>query len=152
MNEHKYVRRSPYEVLSDRACEPLHLNLVASFFALFGSYRVKVSFDLVRRRHYAYCTLRAADMAAGFGLRSITVAEFGVANGNGLLNLGKVSQAASRVTGVEINVVGFDSGVGLPPPTDYRDHPELFQAADYPSAVDQLRKALPDNTSVPSRK
>ncbi len=148
MNESRYVRRSWYEILSDRACEPLHLNLLASFFALFGGYRLRVSFDLVRRRHYAYCTLRAADLAASLGLRSITVAEFGVANGNGLLNLCKVSRAASRITGVEINVVGFDSSVGLPPPTDYRDHPELFQASDYPCAVDELRKALPDNARL----
>jgi len=49
--------------MGDRFCEPLHLNLLSAFVSLLGSHRSKVAFDLVRRRHYAYSVLRAADMA-----------------------------------------------------------------------------------------
>jgi hypothetical protein len=30
-----------------------------------------------------------------------------------------------------VSVVGFDSGVGMPPPLDYRDHPDLYQQGTF---------------------
>jgi len=44
----------------------------------------------------------------------------------------KIAQRVTEHTGVHINVVGFDGGQGLPPPTDYRDHPEIFMEGDFP--------------------
>ena len=131
--------------LANRLSEPLHLNALAAVVALFGSYRSKVKFDLVRRRQYAYSVLRAADLARRQGLRSVTVVEFGVASGNGLLNLCKLAELTTKETGVSVNVVGFDTGKGLPPPSDYRDHPELFQAGDFPMDFEALAKRLPEN-------
>jgi hypothetical protein len=132
----------------ERLAEPIHLNLASAFVAGFGSYRTKVDFDLIRRRHYAYATLTAADLAKRHGLASITVAEFGVAGGDGLLNLSAIARRVSSITGIEIVVVGFDSGRGMPPPHDYRDHPDLYQAGDFPMNIDRLIRALPSNTSL----
>ena len=112
--------------MGDRFCERLHLNLISLFLRLFGNYHSKVAFDLVRRPHYAYPVLRA-EMAVAQGVGAITIVESGVATGAGLLNLCNVAQRSSEGTGVRIDVVGFDTGLGLPRPHDYRDHPELFQ-------------------------
>ena len=139
-------RREPWHKrIGDRFCEPLHLNLISLLIGLFGNYPSKVAFDLVQRRHYAYPVLRAAEMAVAHGVEALTVVEFGVATGAGLLNLCHVAKLSSAATGVRIDVVGFDTGRGLPRPQDYRDHPELFQEGDYPMDFEALQKRLPGN-------
>lgn len=125
-------------ILRERLTEPLHMNLASLFVAAFGSLRAKVACDLVNRPHYAYGLLAAADQAKEAGIDAITAVEFGVAAGEGLLNLCKVAERVSNTTGVRINLVGFDTGRGMPPPVDYRDHPEEFQASDYPMNHDKL--------------
>ncbi|MGH8012855.1 MAG: hypothetical protein ACREQ4_10185 [Candidatus Binataceae bacterium] len=137
------IRRTWADKLADRMTEPLHVTALAGFVALFGSYRAKVKFDLIKRRHYAYGVLEAAEQARLHGHSSLTVVEFGVASGHGLLNLCKVAHKVSFITGVEINVIGFDSGAGMPPPCDYRDHPDLYQAGDFPMDQGTLRGRLP---------
>src|SRR4030081_2905725 len=44
----------------ERLTEPIHLNLLSLFVALFGSYRAKVDFDLIVRQQYAFPILFAA--------------------------------------------------------------------------------------------
>jgi hypothetical protein len=111
---------------------------------IFGSFRQKVSFDLIIRQHYAFPILDAAEKAVRHGLPGITVIEFGVAHGAGLLNMCKIAERVARVTGVEVNVVGFDTATGMPPPIDYRDHPERFQEGDFAMMDrERLQKALP---------
>jgi hypothetical protein len=142
-------RREPWHKrIGDRFCEPLHLNLISLLIGLFGNYPSKVAFDLVRRRHYAYPVLRAAEMAVAHGVGALTVVEFGVATGAGLLNLCHVAKLSSAATGVRIDVVGFDTGRGLPRPHDYRDHPELFQEGDFPMDFEALAKRLPGNARL----
>ncbi len=138
-------RRGRLDRLLDRLTEPMHLVIASALVALCGSYRTKVAFDVVRRRHYAYCSLRAADLAKERGLDSITIAEFGVAGGDGLLNLCEIARRVSPLTGVQIEVVGFDGGRGMPAPVDYRDHPDLYQAGDFPMNVERLEQVLPSN-------
>ncbi len=137
-----------WSFLCGRFSEPLHLNLMAALVKLFGSYRAKVAFDVTQRHHYAYCTLRAADEARRLGLRSLTVVEFGVAAGAGLLALCDISRRVTACTGIEISVVGFDTGKGLPAPGDYRDHPELYQSGDYPMDPTRLRQWLGANATL----
>src|SRR4029079_11037191 len=36
-----------------------------------------------------------------------------------------------RETGIQIDVVGFDSGAGLPPFQGYKNHPELWSPGDF---------------------
>jgi hypothetical protein len=129
----------------ERLSEPLHLNLLSLFVLLFSSYRTKIAFDLVPRRHYAYGVLRAAEQAASHRLGVLTVLELGVATGRGLLNLCDVARKVSKLTGVRIEVYGFDTGAGMPPPRDYRDHPELYQADDFPMDRERLASLLPSN-------
>jgi len=142
-------RRSWRDRFCARLAEPIHLNLVSAFVAAFGSYRSKVDFDLIRRRHYAYCTLTAADLAKQRGLQSVTVTELGVASGDGMLNLCGIARNVSLLTGIDIKVVWFDTGRGMPPPRDYRDHPDLHQAGDFPMMnIERLRSTLPSNAEL----
>ncbi|HVN29697.1 MAG TPA: hypothetical protein VMT64_14465, partial [Candidatus Binataceae bacterium] len=136
-------------LLSGRLAEPLHLNLAAAFVGLFGSYRSRVAFDVVRRPEYALGMLQAADRAGSAGLRRIIAIEFGVASGAGLLAMCRIAEETTRCTGVAIEIVGFDGGVGLPAPIDYRDHPDLWIKGDYPMPDrDRLLRALPPNARI----
>lgn len=133
----------------ERLTEPVHLNLASLFVGMFGRYRSRVAFDLVIRQQYAYSILRAADQALEYGISKLTIIEFGVANGAGLLNMCRIAERTSRATGVQFRVIGFDTGAGVPAPADYRDHPEQWQQGDFPMMeVEKLRGALPSNAEL----
>jgi hypothetical protein len=132
-------------VLLERLTEPLHLNLLAVGAGLFGTFRQRVNCDLVVRQHNAYSILSAADRALHYGIDSITIIEFGVAAGAGLINMCQIAARVSKATGVQIKVVGFDTGLGMPPPEGFRDHPELYQEGDFPMNFGALRAKLPPN-------
>jgi len=136
------------KVLVERGTEPIHLNLLSLFVAAFGSYRTKVDFDLVVRQQYAFPILYAADAAKQYGYKAVTIVEFGVAGGAGLLNMCRIAERTQKETGIEFRIVGFDSGKGMPPAVDYRDLPESFQAGDFPMDEHRLREALPDFASL----
>jgi hypothetical protein len=127
----------------ERLSEPLHLNTIAAFVAAFGNYRAKVYFDLAFRQYTAFNLMDAANRAATLGINRISALEFGVASGAGLLNICENAGAVTRTTGVEIEVYGFDTGAGLPPPRNYRDHPELYRSGDYPMNFTALEAKLP---------
>lgn len=131
------------KVLVERATEPLHLNLLSAIVAVCGTYRAKVDFDLVVRQQYAFPILYAADQARKYGYETVTVIEFGVAGGAGLLNLCRIAERTLKATGIKFRVVGFDTGKGMPPPVDYRDLPESFQEGDFPMDEQRLKQALP---------
>ena len=140
--------RTWIERYAERLTEPLHLNLVALFVQAFGSFSSKVAFDLVRPRKYAFATLEAARGARELGKREVTIIEFGVAAGGGLLSMCDLARRVTDFTQVQIKVVGFDTGAGMPPPVDYRDHPDMYQAGDFPMDQEALRKKLPANARL----
>lgn len=92
--------------------------------------------------NYRWGMLSAAAVAQTLGYERITAIEFGVAGGNGLLALEDSARQASQLSGVAIDVIGFDTGKGLPKPTDYRDLPQLWSEGDFSMDVDALRKQL----------
>jgi hypothetical protein len=132
------------KVLVERGTEPLHLNLLSLIVAACGSYRAKVDFDLVVRQQYAFPILYAADAAKQYGHKAVTIIEFGVAGGAGLLNMCRIAERTRAATGIDFRIIGFDTGKGMPAPLDYRDLPESFQSGDFPMDVERLRQALPD--------
>lgn len=140
--------RTWIERYAERLTEPLHLNLLALFVQAFGSFRTKVAFDLVRPRKYAFAILEAAKSARKLGKREVTIIEFGVAAGGGLLSMCDLARRVTDFAQVQIKVVGFDTGAGMPPPVDYRDHPDLYQAGDFPMDQEALRKKLPANARL----
>ena len=132
----------------ERFTEPLHLNLISAGVAVLGGVRSKTAFDLVVRRQHAYGLLKAADDAKARGLREVTVVELGVASGTGLLNICEIGGRVTEETGVGFRVVGFDTGEGMPPPTDYRDHPELYKEGWFPMDREALERSLPANAEI----
>jgi hypothetical protein len=144
----KYKERKLGPIAAERLTEPLHLNLLSVFVALFGSFRAKVNFDLIVRQQNAFPMLHAANKAREAGLKRVSVVEFGVANGAGLVNMCKIAASVEKETGIGFDLYGFDTGKGLPSPGDYRDHPEEFQGGDFPMDCDRLRRALPPNAHL----
>jgi hypothetical protein len=78
----------------------------------------------------------------------VTAVELGVGSGTGLLNLCQLAAQIERITGVHFHIVGFDTGTGMPPPTDYRDHPELYAGGDYAMDREALAAALPPDVRL----
>ena len=60
--------------------------------------------------------LHGAALAKKLGHRRVSVLEFGVAGGRGLIDLEYHAREVSRELEIEIDVYGFDTGSGLPAP------------------------------------
>ena len=68
---------------------------------------------------------------------AVSAIEFSVAGGNALVSLEMHAEHVTRRTGVRVAIYGFNTGAGLPPPTNHRDIPYLWQAGFF--AMDQER-------------
>jgi hypothetical protein len=79
----------------------------------------------------------------------LTAIEFGVADGAGMLDICAIARDVSRETGVAFDIVGFDTGTGLPPLKDHRDHPEIWSQGDFATVGrDAFEAALPANARM----
>ena len=86
----------------------------------------------LQRPHYTWGMAHGAWLARNLGIDRISVIEFGVAGGNGLVALDRAAELVEARLEVGIDVYGFDSGAGLPKPEDYRDLPNLWSTGDFP--------------------
>lgn len=102
----------------------------------------RAQLSLVRRPQYAYGLHRSCRLAAKLGVERITAIEFGVAGGNGLVAMEDHAAELEELTGVGIDVVGFDTGEGLFEPVDHRDMPYFFAAGSYAIDLPALRARL----------
>jgi hypothetical protein len=105
----------------------------------------RVHLDDFKYPHYAYGVYMACMQAQMLGQDITTVIEFGVAGGNGLLALEDAAIEIGAALGVEVDVLGFDAGAGMPPSNDFRDmiywyRPGAFKM-DYSKLKARLRKA-----------
>jgi hypothetical protein len=105
-------------------------------------------FDAVRYPAYALGLQTACRYAELAGVRGFTALEFGVAGGNGLRELSAYAHQLSKRRSIAIHVAGFDTGMGLPQSSDYRDVPWLWRRGDFPCDVERLRKAIPPTTEL----
>ena len=110
-----------------------------------GSYEYRLGIGAVHRPHYGYCLLHSAKLAKKLNFDRISVVEFGVAGGNGLLNLELHAQEIEKLLDITIDVYGFDTGEGLPTLLDYRDLPYHWKPGffkmDVPLLQSKLKKA-----------
>jgi hypothetical protein len=128
---------------------PFRLFVRVALKTLPVSIRTIDRWDIATRPEYLVGVLTAADQARRDHVPKICVAEFGVAGGNGLLELQKYAAAVENETGVEIAVYGFDTGTGLPVHCgDYRDHPDHWMPFDFPMDEGALRRRLMPRTSL----
>lgn len=134
-----------------RIFEEPPFRLAAYFFVkrFVKSIRTIDRWGAVDRPHYLAGVLAAADQALRENVTGISVFEFGVAGGNGLVALQTYADAVEHETGVSIRVFGFDTGEGLPEPcNDYRDHPDQWRVSDYKMDVQQLQRRLASRTEL----
>lgn len=128
---------------------PFHFAMGFLYTGIFGSVKRKIRYDIFRLPHYAFGLYEAAVRAKAAGLNKITVIEFGVANGRGLLAMVKYAAIITRSVSIEIQVIGFDSGEGMPLHEGFKDHPELYVQGDFPMQDPvNLRKLLPQNAKL----
>ncbi|MGC2658994.1 MAG: hypothetical protein WA324_13630 [Bryobacteraceae bacterium] len=115
-----------------------------SFWCHFpvGSLDLRVRYGIFSRPHYAYGVYTAAELAARLNIPAISVVEFGVAGGRGLVALESIATEVSSVLGVKISVYGFDTGAGMPAPLDYRDVPHVWGEGFYKMDEEGLKRSL----------
>lgn len=123
--------RSPYGPL-DSWASPYTLN--PSF--------VEISEHPGCDHRYTWGVVQGVNLAKVLGINRVSVIEFGVAGGRGLLVLENIAEKAQSVFGVTIDIFGFDTGVGLTKPIDYRDMPNLWSEGTFPMDVEKLKGRL----------
>lgn len=125
----------------------LFVKLLVTMFVT--SVRTKAKWDVSPRPPYLVGVLRAADEAARLGISEISVIEFGVAGGEGLLALQEIADAVEAETKLRIVVYGFDTGKGLPDSGgDFRDHPDCWKSGDFPMDVLLLKQFLSSRSTL----
>ena len=101
----------------------MHPRLLALHPAVFARRRPLKATHHYGRPQYRDCLVDGARLAVKLGHAAMTVIEFGVATGNGLVALERIVADLERRLPLRIHIFGFDLGTGLPPPKDYRDLP-----------------------------
>ena len=76
-------------------------------------------------------------------LTKISVIEVGVAGGGGLLSMCDIARHASRLTGIKIDIAGFDGWGGNAGPDRLSRPPDCYRQGDYPMDMDALKRKLP---------
>jgi hypothetical protein len=91
---------------------------------------------------YGWGVVQGLALAKALGYPRVSVIEFGVAGGAGLLSLERIAEQAEKIVGIGIDVYGFDTGMGLPKPKDYRDVPYMWDEGSFAMDVEKLRARL----------
>lgn len=107
-----------------------------------GSLETRVFLGVGAKPMYTFGVYSAAALAKALGIVGISVVEFGVAGGQGLLALEKAAEEVEQHFGIAIDVFGFDTGVGMPAPNDYRDLPYVWGHGFYLMDVERLQTRL----------
>ena len=128
--------RHPWQIHFGRVLEQVWTKVVPLTFVQ------SLQWDKLERTWLAYGVLHAALEATALGLPAISVVEFGVAGGSGLLLLEEYAEEVERITAVQCHVIGFDGGEGMPKPIDHRDLPYVWQPGFFRMDVDALKKRL----------
>jgi hypothetical protein len=113
----------------------LKLGVPASFTTL-------LRYDALPRPHYGYGVYQAALQARALGLPAISAIEFGVAGGQGLIELERVGDLVRQETGVEVKVYGFGLAKGMPVPVDHRDMSYVWAPGLFRMPLKRIRSQL----------
>jgi len=103
---------------------------------------VAQTYGKAQRPYYTWSLAHAAYLAQNLNIPRISSIELGVAGGNGLIAMENAAHFLQKALGVQIDVIGFDTGAGLPKPQDIRDLPNLWQQGDFAMDEAALRARL----------
>jgi hypothetical protein len=98
--------------------------------------------ECVKRPQYIWGVLQGAALGKALGMPRMSVMEFCVAGGAGLLAMQRTAELCEEMINIGIDVYGFDTGTDLPKPRDYRDVPWKWSEGYYLSDQDQIAKRL----------
>lgn len=101
------------------------------YFKYFGTLQEKERFNTIKRSNYAHGMIKAALFARDLGVQSVSALEFGVSTGGGLIDMERISKQIRDELGIHVHVIGYDNGEGLPEPSDFKDHPEIWSKGDF---------------------
>ena len=113
---------------------PLRLSLLA--------YTQRLNLGAIEYPHYGYCIFQAAKLATSLNYKNISIIEFGCGGGNGLVSAEMHIAEVMKLFNIQIDLYGFDIGLGLPSPQDYRDLPYYFQAGSFEMDRQALERKL----------
>jgi hypothetical protein len=113
-----------------------------------GSYDFRFKIGALRRQNYAYLVFQAAKLAHSLEKKSVSIIEFGVAGGRGLKALEYHAAQVEKLIPIKIEIYGFDTGEGLPPPQDYRDLPYQWRPGFFKMDEALLRRSLTRSTLI----
>jgi hypothetical protein len=91
---------------------------------------------------YIWGVVQGAALGKILAMDRVSVIEFGVAGGMGLLLLQCIAEFVESNLDIGIDVYGFDTGTGLPKPQDYRDQPNMWFEGQLPMKKEQLQSHL----------
>lgn len=129
LENYKILLHDPPQVLLGRIWARLFRGIIA-----------KERWGVLDRPSYGYGILRAAQVGKFFGYEQVTICEFGVAHGNGLLSMIELAEKITTATGMKFRIVGFDTGVGLPKFSGYKEHSEVWSKGDFALVDTELLK------------
>lgn len=104
--------------------------------------------EFLERPHYAYGMYQAAVQALALGMKSVSVIEFGVAGGNGMVVLERHANAIEKFLDIKFQLYGFDTASGLPQLQGYKDVMHQWQPGFFPMDLERLRSRLKRSTLV----
>ena len=107
-----------------------------------GGWQFQYKTGSLARANYAYLVYQAAQLAQRLGEPRVSVIEFGVAGGSGLVAMEQYAERVEKIFNVKIEVYGFDTTEGLPAPDDYRDLPYYFETGFFHMDLPLLRSKL----------
>ena len=130
--------------------EPYRVLIARKLFERFPIEDVDLEVKLAigHRPEYLYGVYHAADLACRLGHTRMSVFEFGVAGGNGLIALERIVRKVEKRFPIAIEIYGFDTGQGLPPPEGIRDLPYIWQERQFAMDRKQLEDRLERATLV----
>jgi hypothetical protein len=109
----------------------------------------KIFNDEIDRPAYAFGLWLATLQAKELGIDRLSVFEFGVATGAGLINLCNICEIMTKSTDMQYDIYGFDSDIGMPALSGgYKDHPELWHEGQFLVDHDAIREKLPENAKL----
>ena len=107
-----------------------------------GSFEFRYSIGCLERMHYAYIVFNAANLAKKLKYNSVSVIEYGVAGGRGLLLLEYYAKEIKIIFDIDIQIYGFDMGSGLPDPDGYKDLPYHWKKGFFQMDIDGLKEKI----------
>lgn len=140
------VFRRSFNKLNDLIFCQIPLRVVFFRFILkkltFIPYPTRLYKEAVPRPYYGFPIFHSLRLAKSLGYKKVSIIEFGVAGGSGLVNIEYHVKEIQKIIDIDVEIYGFDSAVGLPKTLDYRDLPYFWKEGFYKMDIPKIKSRL----------